>query len=289
MTGFGRADAQLAAGALRAEVRSVNSRHLEVRVRLPRDFGALETRLRECAARFFRRGQIDLVLRLPHALESAAEVEIDAAVAARYKIAADELARHLGLEGGLPLVALLGLPGVARLRERELDPEAFASGILAVVESACAQTVEMREREGAALERELRARIASLLARLREIEARSGEVVRAQRERLAKRLAALAPELALDERRLEQEAVLYADRMDVTEEVVRLRSHCGQFEEMLAGDDGGVGRKLEFLLQEMLREANTIGSKASDAPIAREVIELKAELEKLREQVQNVE
>jgi uncharacterized protein (TIGR00255 family) len=146
----------------------------------------------------------------------------------------------------------------------------------------------MREREGAALERELRARLAAAELRLGEIEARSGEVARGQRERLAKRLAALAPDVEVDERRLEQEVVLWADRMDVTEEVVRLRSHCAQFRETLAAG-GGIGRKLEFLLQEMGREANTIGSKSADAPVALRVVELKAELEKLREQVQNVE
>jgi uncharacterized protein (TIGR00255 family) len=146
----------------------------------------------------------------------------------------------------------------------------------------------MREREGTALEKDLRARLAALLAHLAEVESRAGEVARAQRERLAKRVAQLAPELEVDAHRLEQEVVFYVDRMDVAEETVRLRSHCDQFAEAL-GAAGGVGRKLEFLLQEMLREVNTIGSKAADAPIAREVIELKAELERLREQVQNVE
>ena len=288
MTGFGRGEAALAGGAVRAEVRSVNSRHLDVRVRLPRDLGAFELRVRECASRFFQRGQVDVALRLPRELESAAEVEIDTAVAGRYAAAADELARGLGLAGGLPLATLLGLPGVARLRERELDPEALASALLAAVEAACADAVGMRQREGAALERELRARLAALLARAARIEARSDEVARAQRERLSKRLAAAAPDVELDERRLEQEVVFYVDRMDVTEEIVRLRSHCEQFGGAL--DAGaGVGRKLEFLLQEMLREVNTIGSKAADAPIAHDVVELKAELEKLREQVQNVE
>jgi uncharacterized protein (TIGR00255 family) len=288
MTGFGRGEAAFAGSAVRAEVRSVNARHLEVRARLPRELGALEARVREAAARHFRRGQVDVSVRLPRELEASAEVEIDAEVAGRYKTAADALARSLGLEGGLPLASLLALPGVARLRERELDPDALVLALLAAVEAACADAAGMREREGAALERELRARLGGVLARAGAIEARSGEVARAQRERLAKRLAAAAPELELDARRLEQEVVFYVDRMDVTEELVRLRSHCEQFGAALAAD-GGVGRKLEFLLQEMLREVNTIGSKAADAPIAREVVELKAELEKLREQVQNVE
>jgi uncharacterized protein (TIGR00255 family) len=227
-------------------------------------------------------------VRLPRELEASPSVEIDAGVAARYKSAADELARNLGLEGGLPLAALLALPGVTRLREPELDPEALAAAVQRAVESACAEVQAMREREGTALEKDLRARLAALLAHLAEVESRAGEVARAQRERLSKRVAQLAPELEVDAHRLEQEVVFYVDRMDVAEETVRLRSHCDQFAEAL-GAAGGVGRKLEFLLQEMLREVNTIGSKAADAPIAREVIELKAELERLREQVQNVE
>jgi uncharacterized protein (TIGR00255 family) len=288
MTGFGRAELPYGGGAVRAEVRSVNSRHLDVRVRLPRDLGALELRLRDCAARYFARGQVDVALRLPREIESGGAVEIDAQVAARYKTAGDELARNLSLEGGLTLAVLLGLPGVVRLREPELDPEALAGVLGGALEQACAQVVAMREREGEALERELRSRLDAVERQLGEIEARSGEVARGQRERMAKRLAALAPDVEVDERRLEQEVVVWAERMDVTEEVVRLRSHCAQFRETLAAG-GGIGRKLDFLLQEMGREVNTIGSKSPDAPVALRVVELKAELEKLREQVQNVE
>jgi uncharacterized protein (TIGR00255 family) len=146
----------------------------------------------------------------------------------------------------------------------------------------------MRAREGATLERELRARLGEVAERLGRIEARAEEALAGQRERLAKRLAALAPTLEIDPARLEQEALLYVERMDITEELVRLRSHCQQFLEAL--DSGGpTGRKLEFLLQELGREANTAGSKAADAAIAREVVELKLDLEKLREQVSNVE
>jgi uncharacterized protein (TIGR00255 family) len=289
MTGFGRAEVQLRDGLVVAEVRSVNSRHLDVRMRLPRDLTGLEPQVRQRIGPLFRRGQVEVGVRLSRDAESGAQIEIDREAARRYAEAAEELRRSLPVEGsGVSVAALLSLPGVARLSEPELDPEAAGAALLDAVAAAAEEAAEMRGREGAALERELRSRLGGVLERVGAVEARSHEVKKSQRERLVKRLAALAPEIELDPARLEQEVVLYVDRMDVTEETVRLRSHCEQFSEALT-TEGPVGRKLEFILQEMGRETNTIGSKASDGPIAREVVELKAELEKLREQVLNVE
>lgn len=288
MTGFGSADVAAPAGAVSAEVRSVNSRHLDVRVRLPRDLAALEVPARERVTPLFRRGQVEVSVRVARDADSTPAVEVDLEAARRYAGAAAELGRELGLEGELSLAALLSLPGVSRVREPELDPDSLAGAVLGAVEAAAVAAAEMRAREGEALARELRARIDGVLERVSAIEARAGEIAAAQRERLTRRLAALAPEIELDPARLEQEVVIWVDRGDVTEETVRLRSHCQQFTDTL-GAEGPVGRKLEFLLQEMGRETNTIGSKASDAPVAREVVELKAELEKLREQALNVE
>ncbi len=288
MTGFGSADVAAPGGAVSAEVRSVNSRHLDVRVRLPRDLAALEVPARERVTPLFRRGQVEVSVRVARDADSTPAVEVDLEAARRYAGAAAELGRELGLGGELSLAALLSLPGVSRVREPELDPDSLAGAVLGAVEAAAVAAAEMRAREGEALARELRARIDGVLERVSAIEARAGEIAAAQRERLTRRLAALAPEIELDPARLEQEVVIWVDRGDVTEETVRLRSHCQQFTDTL-GAEGPVGRKLEFLLQEMGRETNTIGSKASDAPVAREVVELKAELEKLREQALNVE
>ena len=177
---------------------------------------------------------------------------------------------------------------MARLVDPELPEDAATEAVEQALRQACVAAAEMRVREGRSLERELRARLESSLERVTQIEARAEEIQRGLRERLEKRLSALEPEIELDPGRLEQEVVLYADRMDVTEETVRWRSHCEQFRETL-DSDGPVGRKLEFLLQEMGRETNTIGSKALDAPVSRAVVELKTELEKIREQVLNVE
>jgi len=185
----------------------------------------------------------------------------------------------------------MALPGVARVVEHALDEATVRPALVAAVEEAATGADAMRVAEGAALERELRSRLAAVAALAGDVVARSGEVVASVRERLRKRAEQLREETGLaDEGRLLQEIVIAADRMDVTEEVVRLRSHVAQFEAALdASASAPIGRRLEFLLQEMSREANTIGSKAADAPIAHRVVDLKTELERLREQVQNVE
>ena len=186
------------------------------------------------------------------------------------------------------MASLLALPGVSRLREPELEAASLAPALLALVDRACAAAVEMRTREGESLARELRARLARVEALLGAVESRVDVVRAAVRERLEKRLASIAPALEADPGRLEQEIVLAIERMDVTEETVRLRSHLEQFREALDAP-GAVGRKLEFVLQEMGRETNTIGSKSADTELSRAVVALKTEQEKLREQVLNLE
>ncbi len=288
MTGYGRGGAEAERFTLSTEVRTVNSRFLDVRLRLPRELNALDAQVRALVGRFFRRGQVDLSVRVKSVGAGESGVAIDAEAATGYAREAERLRQQLGLQGELELSTLLGLPGVARLREPELEQAAVAPALLRAAEEACVQALAMRAREGAALEAELRERLSGLGAAVAAIEARADEVERGVRARLEKRLGALAPEIEIDPARLAQEVVLYSERMDVTEETVRLRSHLAQFEEALALP-GPVGRKLEFLLQEIGREVNTIGSKAADAPLSRVVVELKTELEKLREQVLNVE
>ncbi len=288
MTGYGRGQAALGAGSLTAELRTTNSRFLDIRVRLPRDFGVFEAALRATAARYFARGQVDVSVRQRGPAVSGPEIVVDLEAAGRYVSAAEQLRERFPLEGALTLSTLLDLPGVAQQQDPVLEESALAAALVQAVEQACQEAAEMREREGAVLGTELRQRLGGLEAAVTEIEARAEEVKRSVRERLEKRLAALAPELEVEPSRMAQEVVLYVDRMDITEETVRLRSHLAQFRETL-GVTGPVGRKLEFLLQEIGREVNTIGSKAADAPISRHVVELKTELEKLREQVLNLE
>jgi uncharacterized protein (TIGR00255 family) len=289
MTGFGRAQVDAEGASLAVELRSVNHRHLDVSLRLPRGLAGLEVELRRRLGQRFARGRLDLaVAATPGA--ARASLELDLALAGRYVEAARALAAQHGIEGEIEAKELLGLPGVARLVELGPDETALAPALLAAVEQAADAVAAMRRAEGEALERELRGRLAALRELAAEVAGRASEVAAAARERLGKRAEQLRAETGLvDEARLAQELVSAAERMDVTEEVVRLQSHAAQFEAALAGDDAGVGRRLEFLIQEMSREVNTIGAKSGDAPLAHRVVDLKAELERLREQVMNVE
>lgn len=288
MTGFGRGEVAWEGGALSSEVRSVNSRHLDLRLRLPRELTALESALRARVSEHFSRGQVDVQIRLPAHAGVEPSLEVSEVVARRYVDAAARLRADLGIDGELPLAELLQLPGVAQLREPEIDPERIAEALLEAVGAACAAAAEMRTREGETLERDLVGRLGQVETIVAEIEERAEEVRKGVRDRLQRRLQALNAEVELDPARLDQEVLYHVDRMDVTEETVRLRSHLGQFRETLVRE-GPVGRKLEFILQEMGREANTVGSKASDSSLGRQVVELRSCLEKLREQVLNVE
>ena len=291
MTGFGRASFELDDLACEVEVRSVNHRYLDVRVRLPRLMAAFEGEIRGRIQSRFGRGKFDLSVNSPASSAQSPHVEVDVGAARQYLEAAEAL-RSDGVEGRLDLGTLLGLPGVSRFVEPELSAESVREALIGAVDAALEALEKMRAAEGATLREDLLARVADVGRSTGVIEARSGEVQQAVRERLRRRAAQLQQETGLvDEARLHQELVLAADRLDITEELVRLRSHVEQFRRLVEAGDAGkpVGRRLDFLLQEFGREANTIGSKGSDAPIAHEIVELKAQIERLREQVQNVE
>ena len=291
MTGFGRAQLEAGGVGLAVELRSVNHRHLDLSVRLPRALAGLELELRRALAARFARGKLDLVISVATG-SARTELELDRALADRYLDFARTFAAERGVDAALHMGELLALPGVARVQEPVLDEATLRPELLAALETAAEAADAMRRAEGAVLERELRARLARVAGLAAEVAERSGEVAAAARERLRKRAEQLRAETGLvDESRLAQELVSAADRMDVTEEVVRLQSHVAQFEASLAAaePDAGVGRRLEFLLQEMLREANTIGSKAGEAKLAHHVVDLKTELERIREQALNVE
>jgi uncharacterized protein (TIGR00255 family) len=288
MTGYGRAEVPCEGGRLGAEVRAVNARHLELRARLPRELAPLETAVRAAASRHFARGQVEVSLRLPAGLGGGADVAVNVAAARAYRDAVARLRAELGVGGELSAAELLALPGVVQLAEAASDPRALESVVLAAVEAACRDADAMRAREGEALARDLHARVARIERVVAGLEAQAEAVSRGLRERLRRRLEKLAPELELDPARFEQEVVYHVDKSDVTEEIVRLRAHLEAFRAALAGE-GAVGRRLEFLLQELGREANTLGSKAAEAALAAQAVEIKTELERIREQVQNVE
>ncbi len=292
MTGYGHATFAVDGIGFEVEVRSVNHRHLDARVRLPHGLAVFEAELRQRVAGQLDRGKVDLAIRGVSGDTPSESVALDLTAAEQYLRAARQLRDDHGIPGELDVRGLLGLPGVARVVERRLPEDRVRSALAEGVGAALGGLASMRAAEGEALDRELRGRLERIDALVVSIAARATEVQRAVRERLRKRAEQLRDETGLlDEARLHQEVVWAADRLDITEETVRLQSHTAQFRSILdsAGPGAPAGRRLEFLLQEMGREGNTIGSKGSDAPIAHQVVELKTELERLREQVLNVE
>ncbi len=292
MTGFGRSGFGVQELRFDVEVRSVNHRFLDARIRLPKPLASHESDVRAAIQRRFDRGKVDLTVASPGAEAKAIKLEIDLAVAQQYLRAAAALRDAEGVGGELGVASVLSLPGVARFIDLELPAAELREGLLASVETALDQLDGMRAAEGAALERDLLARLERVERLTEFLEQRSGFVQQAVRERLMKRAQQLELEAGLiDPARLHQEIVIAADRLDVNEELVRLRSHVEQFRGILAGaaPRSPVGRRLDFLLQEFSREANTIGSKSSDAPSAHQIVELKTEIERMREQVQNIE
>jgi uncharacterized protein (TIGR00255 family) len=291
MTGFGRSTREVEDLALEVELRSVNHRHLDLRVRLPRALADREATLKKRLKEALSRGKVDANVTLT-ASASASRLEIDEAIAAQYVEASERLQARHGLGDGLDVAGLLALPGVTQVVETEVDPARLLEPLDEAVDEALAALTTMRAVEGETLEGELEGRLVRIEQLADAFEKRSDEVVVAARQRLEKRAEQIRREVGLlDDARLHQEVVIAADRLDITEELVRLRSHVEQFREALAGAGVGrpVGRRLDFLLQELGREANTVGSKANDAPLAQDVVELKTELERIREQVQNIE
>jgi uncharacterized protein (TIGR00255 family) len=287
MTGFGAGKGGEGGEAVEAEVRSVNHKFCEVKVRLPRELAALETEITRWVKDRLARGGIDVSIRRSSS-RAALSPRVDADLAAEYARAFEEVRARLGLAGGVALSDVLGAAGVVTLEERSVDVEAARGSVAAAVSAALAGLLSMREREGIALARDLEGRLAvveSIAAQLAEAAPRTLESYRA---RLEERVAELSRGLAPDPVRLATEVALFADRTDVTEELTRLASHVAQMRALLASGEPA-GRKMDFLVQEMHREANTVGSKSQSAEAAASVVNLKAEIERMREQVQNVE
>ncbi len=287
MTGFGVGDAPLGDGRVVVELRALNHRFLDVRVRLPEELLDQNFFIEQLARESLARGRFDIGVRLEGAALPPPRFSVERARALYRGLAQlrDELAP--GTE--LPVTALTGMPDLVT-NPTTADSEGARTALKAAFEAALVRLDEMRRQEGDALLRELSTRLASARQLRATISLRGPEMLEGYRTRLRERLDRLLSEsgLQVDAGRLEAEIVILADRSDVTEELVRLDSHFDQFTRLLNAD-GPVGRRLDFLLQEIGRESNTIGAKSQDAPIAHLVVEMKAELERIREQVQNVE
>jgi uncharacterized protein (TIGR00255 family) len=291
MTGYGRAQGPVGPD-WNAEItaRSVNHRFLDLTVRVRDSEAAFEPVLRQAFGRRLARGKVEVTLRLTRSSAAGPTIAVDERLLESLLARVADLSRRYPIRGELDARDLLSVPQLFTVESAAdgFGPEALAA-TERLGEQAADAVVSMREIEGARLADELRGRIGALEAALVPLAARRDEIVRAIAATLSERMRTLFSDLPLDSGRLEQEAALAAERSDVAEELARLAGHLGQFRDLVEREPGPVGKKLEFLSQEILREINTLGSKARDRDLARRVLEMKAETEKIREQVQNVE
>jgi uncharacterized protein (TIGR00255 family) len=288
MTGFGAARGEAGGEALTVELRAVNGKFCEVKARLPRELSPLEPELVKTIKARVSRGVIDVFVRRESATARGIVPQLNLPLAAAYAKALRELKGELGLAGEPTVHDVAGLEGVISLGESTPDTAALAAALQAALAAALEALEQMRRREGEALARDLSARLQAIEKGAQEVSRLAPLQVQAVQERLQARVAELTRGMPLDPGRLAQEVALFADRTDVAEELTRLASHLEQARGLITSD-APAGRKLEFLVQEVNREINTIGSKSQQAGIAALVVDLKAELERVREQVQNVE
>jgi len=290
MTGYGQAVRQGGNLRIQVDMKSVNHRFGEISIRLPREWLAFEDRLRRMIAGRIRRGRVEVYVQAERMGDVPAEAAIDWALAGAYRRAAEELKERFSLAGDLTVSDLLAVPGVVAAGGTLDAGEETASALAEAVGEALDQLCRMREAEGASLEADLRKRLA-VLGGLAEEAARQAPLAVVQmRAKLTQRMRELLADAGgrLDESRLAMETALMAERSNIDEELTRIRSHLDQFADMLESADP-IGRKLDFLIQELNREINTIGSKSAQTELSVLVVEMKAELEKMREQVQNIE
>lgn len=288
MTGYGKSEQTIDSLNVTVEIKSVNHRYFEFSARVPREYGFLEEKLKKYCNSLITRGKVECYVSVEDLEEREMEVNVNETLAAGYVEALKELSERFGLKDDISAVTLSRYPDVITLHKASEDEERIWNAVKTVAETAVSKFIEMRETEGSKLRGDILSRADYIIECVEFIEGRSPETVREYNEKLKQRMKELLGDAAVDEQRLLNEAAIYADKIAVDEETVRLRSHISQLREFMNSSEA-IGRKLDFLVQEINREANTIGSKAQDVDIAKKVIAIKAEVEKIREQVQNIE
>ena len=288
MTGYGRAVETVNGREFTVEIRSVNNRYLDCSVRLPRILSFGEDAVKQAVKASVSRGKVDVFITVRSEAGDEVQVSINQNVLQGYLTAMRQMVTEFGVADDISVSTVSRLPDVFVLEKPQVDEEQLLADLMSVVNKALESYDAMRCTEGQALDQDLRSRGQTILDLVAKVEAGNGQTVIDYRTRLEAKLREVLENTAIDESRILTEAAIFADKVAVDEETVRLRSHLKQMNSMLSGG-GAVGRKLDFLLQEMNRESNTIGSKCTDVKLARIVVDIKAELEKIREQTQNIE
>ena len=288
MTGYGRAVETVNGREFTVELRSVNNRYLDCTVKLPRMLSFAEDSVKQAVKKAISRGKVDVFITVHAEGVSDVKVTLNAAMVEGYLAAMKQMAADYGVRDDISVSVISRMPEVFSVEKPEVDEEQLLADLMGVVQKALESYNAMRATEGKALENDLRSRGNTILELVAQVEAGNGQTVIDYRTRLENKLKEVLANTAIDESRILTEAAIFADKVAVDEETVRLRSHLQQMDQMLT-TGGAIGRKLDFLLQEMNRESNTIGSKCTDVKLARIVVDIKAELEKIREQTQNIE
>ena len=288
MTGYGRAVQSVNGREFIVEIRSVNNRYLDCTVKLPRMVSFAEDAVKQAVKASISRGKVDVYITIKSEAEVDTKITLNAAVLEGYLAAMRQMVEEHGVRDDISVSTVSRLPDIFTVEKPEVDEEQLKNDLLLVVAAALESYDAFRTAEGAALDADLRKRGSTILEFVSQVEAGNGQTVIDYRTKLYNKLKEVLANTNIDESRILTEAAIFADKVAVDEETVRLRSHLEQMNNMLTAG-GAMGRKLDFLLQEMNREANTIGSKCTDVRLARIVVDIKAELEKIREQTQNIE
>jgi len=288
MTGYGRAVETVNGREFTVELRSVNNRYLDCTVKLPRSLSFAEEAVKQKVKQSVSRGKVDVFISVKSETAEDTTITLNKAVLEGYLAAMHQMVAEFGVQDDISVSAVSRLPEIFSVEKPEVDEEQLLLDLMQVVSKALDGYDAMRRTEGEALDADLRSRGNTILSLVEKVESGNAQTVAAYRARLYAKLQEVLSNTSIDDSRILTEAAIFADKVAVDEETVRLRSHLTQMNTMLSGG-GAVGRKLDFLLQEMNREANTIGSKCTDVVLARIVVDIKAELEKIREQTQNIE
>ena len=290
MTGFGRCETEINGRAITVEIKSVNHRYFEFSCRITRGYSFLEDKLKAFVNARVARGKIDMFVSVGAADDVPCEVAVNHSLVSGYRAAMKEISDTYGVPNDASVVALSRFPDVFTVNKAPVDEEQLTADVLTAADAALNSFVAMRETEGARMKADILSRAETILSIVSEIEERSPQTVREYENRLLERIRQTLENLSVevDEQRILTEVAVFADKVAVAEETVRLRSHFEQLRAFLSLDQP-IGRKIDFIIQEMNREANTIGSKVQDAVLAHKVVDIKSEIEKIREQVQNIE